>query len=260
MGIGYIIDGYTYSEWSIIKSDNVQGSEIGIHHGNAVVPPAELANHRHSGLATLDFLLEKSRHNNSGNIDCGMGFIRSAWGSLQTSYLARLGHWIEPVGRLMGLDWRLTVALLTSFMAKENAIATLGVLFGEQWGQPGATVVCHLLHATALSFLTVSILFIPCAATVAVIRQETGSWRWTLLKCNLYAGDFCGFSFPGLCYCFAESGCDTARTIISRNRAGWSTNNSYAGNRLNISVEMVNVLLDRLVQLGYDKELRSRLQ
>jgi ferrous iron transport protein B len=39
--------------------------------------------------------------------------------------------------------------------------------------------------ATALSFLTVSILFIPCAATVAVIRQETGSWGWTLLNIAL---------------------------------------------------------------------------
>ena len=52
-------------------------------------------------------------------------------GSLQTSYLARLGSLVAPVGAWMGLDWKLTVALLTSFFAKENSIATLGVLFGS---------------------------------------------------------------------------------------------------------------------------------
>ncbi len=103
-------------------------------------------------------------------------------GSLQTSYLARLGHLFEPIGRLMGLDWKLTVALLTSFMAKENAVATLGVLFGSNGGGLAQQLSATYSMATALSFLTVSILFIPCAATVAVIRQETGSWRWTLLN------------------------------------------------------------------------------
>ena len=52
-------------------------------------------------------------------------------GDLPTSYLARFGQMLEPVGQWMGLDWRLTVALITSFPAKENAIATLGVLFGS---------------------------------------------------------------------------------------------------------------------------------
>ena len=103
-------------------------------------------------------------------------------GSLQTSYLAQLGHLLEPIGRWMGLDWRLTVALLTSFMAKENAVATLGVLFGAGGSSLAQQLAATYSMATALSFLTVSILFIPCAATVAVIRQETGSWRWTLVN------------------------------------------------------------------------------
>jgi ferrous iron transport protein B len=102
-------------------------------------------------------------------------------GSLQTSYLARLGYLLQPVGHWMGLDWKLTVALLTSFMAKENAVATLGVLFGQAKGAGLAQVLAATYSVpTALAFLTVSLLFIPCAATVAVIRQETGSWRWTL--------------------------------------------------------------------------------
>lgn len=103
-------------------------------------------------------------------------------GNIQTSYLAQVGHWFEPVGRWMGLDWRLMVALLTSFAAKENSIATLGVLFGSAGGGLAQQLAATYSTATALSFLTVSILFIPCAATVAAIRQETGSWRWTLLN------------------------------------------------------------------------------
>jgi len=102
-------------------------------------------------------------------------------GNIETSYLARLGQLLEPVGRLMGLDWRLTVALLASFIAKENSIATLGVLFGTaQGGSLAQQLAATFPASTALAFLTVQMLFIPCVATVAVIRQETKSWLWTL--------------------------------------------------------------------------------
>jgi ferrous iron transport protein B len=104
-------------------------------------------------------------------------------GDLQTSYLVQFGKFVEPVGRWMGFDWRLTVALITSFPAKENAIATLGVLFGSS---ANAGLVRSLTSsfstASGLSFLVVTMLFIPCMATVSVIRQETGSWAWTLFN------------------------------------------------------------------------------
>lgn len=104
-------------------------------------------------------------------------------GDLNTSFLARFGHFIEPVGKWMGFEWRLTVALITSFPAKENAIATLGVLFGNS-SKAGlaSTLAASFSPASALSFLVVTMLFIPCMATVAVTKQETGSWRWTLLS------------------------------------------------------------------------------
>ena len=108
-------------------------------------------------------------------------------GDFDHSYLVRFGKLIEPVGRWMGFDWRLTVALISSFPAKENAIATLGVLFGSS-----ATVglaqklTTTFSTATGLSFLVVTMLFIPCMATVAVIRQETRSWRWTLFNIALF--------------------------------------------------------------------------
>jgi len=102
-------------------------------------------------------------------------------GQIETSYLARIGRFLEPVGRLLGFDWRLTVALLASFIAKENSIATLGVLFGTgSGGGLPEQLAATFSSATALAFLTVQMLFIPCVATLAVIRQETSSWGWTL--------------------------------------------------------------------------------
>ncbi len=110
-------------------------------------------------------------------------------GEIENSFLAMLGLWLEPVGQLMGFDWRLTVALLTSFLAKENAIATLSVLFGtDAEGGLAETLADTLSISTALAFMTVQMLFIPCVATLAAIRQETGSWRWTLFNAALLTG------------------------------------------------------------------------
>jgi ferrous iron transport protein B len=117
--------------------------------------------------------------------------------TVEQSALAYAGRSLEPLGQAMGLgDWRMIVALITSFFAKENTIATLGILYGAA---PGSTaladmVAVSLLPAARWAFLVVSMLFIPCLATVATIRQETGSWRWTaasillLLAVSLGAG------------------------------------------------------------------------
>jgi ferrous iron transport protein B len=106
---------------------------------------------------------------------------------IEQSYMAKFGRMVAPFGDLMGMDWRLLVALLTSFIAKENAIATLGILYGtgEEAVGLAATMMGVVTPASALSFLVVTMLFIPCAATMAVIRQETGSWRWTLFSVGL---------------------------------------------------------------------------
>jgi ferrous iron transport protein B len=108
-------------------------------------------------------------------------------GDIETSYLARIGQALSPIGALMGLDWKMLVALLTSFVAKENAIATLGILFGQ--GENGASLDTALAGvltpAAALAFLVVQMLFVPCVATVAAIRQETRSWRWTAFNVGM---------------------------------------------------------------------------
>jgi len=100
-------------------------------------------------------------------------------GGIGESFLAQIGKGLEPLGKLMGLSWQMMVALLSSFVAKENTIATLGVLMGGS--QAGLTQALKemLVPASALAFLVVQVLFIPCAATVAVVHQETRSWAWT---------------------------------------------------------------------------------
>jgi ferrous iron transport protein B len=101
--------------------------------------------------------------------------------TLEQSYLARLGQGLAPIGELMGMDWRMIVALLSSFVAKENAIATMGILYGTgHEGGLAQALAAQVAPAAGLAFLTVAMLFIPCVATVAVMRQETRSWAWTL--------------------------------------------------------------------------------
>jgi ferrous iron transport protein B len=108
-------------------------------------------------------------------------------GNIETSYLASAGKALAPLGALMGLDWRMMVALLASFVAKENSIATMGILFGagEHTASLGASLAAILTPAAALAFLVVQMLFVPCVATVAAIRQETRSWRWTAFSVGL---------------------------------------------------------------------------
>jgi ferrous iron transport protein B len=104
-------------------------------------------------------------------------------GEIETSYLAGVGRLLAPIGSLMGLSWEMMVALLTSFVAKENSIASLGVLYGTATETSLAgTLQGVLTPAAALSFLVVQMLFVPCVATVASILNETNSVRWTLFN------------------------------------------------------------------------------
>jgi ferrous iron transport protein B len=99
-------------------------------------------------------------------------------GQTESSFLAGIGRFIEPLGRPLGLDWKMVTALLTSLVAKENAVATLGVLYGV--GEQGLLQILPsvMSHASALSFLTVVMLFVPCAATITVMRREMADRLW----------------------------------------------------------------------------------
>jgi ferrous iron transport protein B len=102
-------------------------------------------------------------------------------GTTESSYLAMFGKLIAPIGAWIGLDWKMIVALLTGLVAKENVIATLGVLYNV--GDEGLRSVLPTVMqpASGLAFLVVMMLFIPCAATIASMRQEMKDSKWFLL-------------------------------------------------------------------------------
>jgi ferrous iron transport protein B len=102
--------------------------------------------------------------------------------NLETSYLANAGRLLVPFGAWMCLDWRMIVALLTSVVAKENTIATLGVLYQLNGLR---TLAAAITRAAALAFLAIQVTFVPCVATMAAIHQEAGSWKRTAFSVGL---------------------------------------------------------------------------
>lgn len=107
-------------------------------------------------------------------------------GNVRDSLLAMVGRWLEPIGQLMGLgDWRIMVALMSSFIAKENTIAALSILYRQEGAGLAALLAVSLTAPAALALLVVQMTFIPCLATMSVIRQETASWRWTFFNIGL---------------------------------------------------------------------------
>jgi ferrous iron transport protein B len=99
-------------------------------------------------------------------------------GRMETSFLAGIGSLLTPLGDLMGLDWKMLTALFASFIAKETAIATMGVIMGG--GDLAANLQAAVTPAAGLGFLVTHMLFIPCIATLAVIVGEARSVKWTL--------------------------------------------------------------------------------
>jgi ferrous iron transport protein B len=118
----------------------------------------------------------------------GLSFLPG--GQMDTSYLSTLGHWLAPLGAWLGLDWRMVVALLTSIVAKENALATLGILYqtSRQTGGLATALAGTITPAAALAFLVIQMSFIPCVATMAAIKQETRSWKWTGASAGILLG------------------------------------------------------------------------
>ncbi len=96
------------------------------------------------------------------------------------SLAGMIGRALEPLVAPLGFDWRAAVALLFGFVAKEIVVSTYGALFGV--GEDKAAISASLQQVftplTAYCFMAFTLLYTPCLATVAVIRKETGSWKW----------------------------------------------------------------------------------
>ena len=106
------------------------------------------------------------------------------------SFLGQIGRGLEPVTRHAGFDWKVNVALLSSFAARESSVATLGVLFESSEGE--AATLEERMGAeqkvagyTALGAVAVMLFFAlypPCLATTIMVRVQTQSYRWMLFS------------------------------------------------------------------------------
>ena len=99
-------------------------------------------------------------------------------GNVEDSFLASFGKLLQPLGVPLGLDWKMITALLTGLVAKENVVATLGVLYSV--GREGLSNILPTIMSpeSAAAFLVVMMLFMPCAATIAVLKKEMNSNKW----------------------------------------------------------------------------------
>ncbi|WOX56067.1 MULTISPECIES: ferrous iron transport protein B [unclassified Methanoculleus] len=97
------------------------------------------------------------------------------------SFAGMLGHLIEPLVAPLGFDWKVAVALIFGFLAKEVVVGSLGVLYGtgEETLSEALLVDPGLSSATALALMVFVLLYMPCVAALGVIKKETGSWKWT---------------------------------------------------------------------------------
>lgn len=116
----------------------------------------------------------------------------------RNSYIGRLGHFIEPVMRPLGFDWKMSVALLTGVSAKEVVVGTLGVLYQAQDDNENNQLLVEKLKnqrhteginkgevvfspLIALSFMLFILIYFPCIGVVSAISRESGHWKWALL-------------------------------------------------------------------------------
>jgi ferrous iron transport protein B len=110
-----------------------------------------------------------------------LGYFPNGSGHLDSSWLGVLGRWIEPVFSPMGMDWKIGVAVLTSFLAREVFVGTLGTLYGIESVDDNMSSLSSRLHssgmgiASALALAVFYSLAMQCVSTLAVIKKETAS-------------------------------------------------------------------------------------
>ncbi|WP_456685519.1 ferrous iron transporter B, partial [Bradyrhizobium sp. P5_C11_2] len=103
--------------------------------------------------------------------------------AINFSLAAIIGKALEPLLAPVGFNWQIAVALIPGMAAREVAVAALGTVYAIEGGKEAAEQIGQVLAtkwslATALSMLAWYIFAPQCASTLAVIRRETGSWRW----------------------------------------------------------------------------------
>jgi ferrous iron transport protein B len=105
---------------------------------------------------------------------------------LAHSLIGRLGQLIEPAIRPLGFNWKIGIGLLTSVMAREVIVGTLGTLYGADPATQSLGLQAALRHDLTLGGAMALVVFfafaMQCTSTIAIVRRETNSWRWPALQ------------------------------------------------------------------------------
>lgn len=128
-------------------------------------------------------------YKNSANLDAENDKLDKEQASekLEQSYAASFGKAINPVLEPLGFDWKMGVSLVAGLAAKEVVVSTLGTIYavGGDTDHPQALTDYlqndpHFTPLIALTLMLFILIYPPCIAALAVIRRETGSWKWML--------------------------------------------------------------------------------
>ena len=98
------------------------------------------------------------------------------------SYIGQIGKAIEPAIEPLGFDWKLGVGLVSGVGAKELVVSTLGVLYTNDGDIESVNLSDRIpiTPTVALGYMLFVLIYFPCVATLAAIKQESGSWKWAL--------------------------------------------------------------------------------
>ena len=105
---------------------------------------------------------------------------------LSESIIGRVGHFIEPVIAPLGFNWKIGIGLLTSVLAREVMVGTMGTLYGADPETQSLSLQTALHHDLPLGGAVALMVFfafaLQCTSTIAVVRRETNSWKWPAVQ------------------------------------------------------------------------------
>lgn len=105
-------------------------------------------------------------------------------GQFENTYIARFGMLLEPIGKIIGLNWQLIVALLLGIAAKETTLTALGIMYhaAEAQGSISEVLTANIDSLTAFTFLVIYMIYIPCIPTLVTIYQEMKNSRLVIMS------------------------------------------------------------------------------
>jgi ferrous iron transport protein B len=114
---------------------------------------------------------------------------------LESSYIGIMGKSIEPIIKPLGFDWKIGIALITSFAAREVFVGSLATIYAVNDDSESNLKLIEKMHqeksnngkhvytfASGISLMVFYVFAMQCMATLAVVKRETLSWKWPIIQ------------------------------------------------------------------------------